>query len=95
MNASFDYWLLGSVTALEVAANEGRLDKVHLLLRAGADLHLPKRKRRVRAAELAERWGYVAIASSLRDWKDDENLETLLGDTVAQPAEESRVVELD
>lgn len=68
---------------------------VHLLLKAGADLHLPKHKRRVRAAENAEYKGYVAIASLLRDWEDDENLEALLESPVCQPLAEDGVMERD
>lgn len=79
------------LTAVQVAALKGRLDMVHLLLKAGAVLDLPKRGRRVQATELAE--GHIAVASLLRDWKDDESLVDLLGSTVAQPAQVPRVYE--
>ncbi|KAH7317270.1 ankyrin repeat-containing domain protein [Rhexocercosporidium sp. MPI-PUGE-AT-0058] len=61
-------------TALQLAASAARLDMVHLLLKAGADLHLPKDMRYIRAANKARGMGHIAIATMLENWKAEDAL---------------------
>lgn len=63
INAEFNGFHGIRITALLEAVLWGRLDMVHLLLKAGADLHLPEALRYVEAAKEAYRRGYIAIAS--------------------------------
>jgi ankyrin repeat protein len=85
----------GNRTALTWAAMHGRLDMVHLLLKAGADLHLPKHKRYVKAAAGAREMGHIAIATVLETWKIDEALERSIGTGISRNGEEGFVIELD
>lgn len=57
---------MGGRTALEGAAEHGRLDMVQLLINAGADSHLPGRQRYRTAATLAVQEGHIAVANILR-----------------------------
>ena len=57
------------MSPLESAAYHGRLDILHLLLEAGADMDLPIERRYVDAIQEARKEGHIVIAEILEKWK--------------------------
>lgn len=78
--------------ALGVAAYHGRLDILHLLLKAGADMHLPVEERYMRAATLARNNGHIFIAECLEEWDIEEGAQGDLADGT-QSSKRQRIIE--
>lgn len=90
-------------TALETAAKCGRLDILHVLLKAGADMHLPPEERYVRAANFARENDHIVIAEILEEWDEGEDAQGNLTDWIRnskrqkrdEDSNQNRIEELD
>ena len=77
-------------TALELAAWGGYLDILHVLLKAGADMHLPIEERYVKAIDLARQGGHIVVEEILEGWAKGEGARGNLADQ-AQNSQRQRV----
>ncbi|KAI1175865.1 ankyrin repeat-containing domain protein [Nemania sp. FL0916] len=68
VSAEWTHFIHGHVTALELAAIDGRLDAVHLLLETGPEINSPVPFYYVRAVKWAAGSGHDAIADHLKKY---------------------------